>query len=367
MPGMGAAAEVFLVETPAHADDETLAAAGRRAFRAAGLSACIRGLTAVKSHFGEEGGKGFLPPPVIRAVVDEVKAAGGTPFLTDTSTLYTGKRSHAVDQAMLVHAHGFTIEAIGAPFLPVDGLVGAHETEVRIDAVHNKTVALAADILRAGSVVVVSHVTGHLACGLGATIKNVAMGFASRRGKLRQHSMLRPHVDPEACTGCEDCLPNCAAGAIGPRAGRKGDTPVMVIDAARCTGCGECLVSCRSGAVEFDWKADSRRLQESMAEHALGFAKRMAGRAGYVTFAAHITKDCDCMGKKQRPVCDDLGVLAGLDPVALDQAALDLVRERAGRTLESLSYPRLDATLQLAHAERVGLGTRQYRLVRESG
>jgi len=101
-----------------------------------------------------------------------------------------------------------------------------------------------------------------------------------------------------------------------------------------------------------------------MAEHALGFSRRLSPHIGYLTFIAHLTKDCDCMGKRQKPLCPDIGVLAGTDPVALDQAALDLVGERAGQSLEAMSYPRLDGTIQLAHAERIGLGTRRYRIVR---
>jgi uncharacterized Fe-S center protein len=363
MRRMSEPAVLHLVETPDRADAAVLADAARRAFRAANLGARVRGLTAVKSHFGEEGGAGYLPPPVLRAVVDEVKAAGGTPFLTDTTTLYTGRRSHAVDYAALVHEHGFTFEAIGAPFFCADGLVGANETEVKIDGVHHKSVALAADALRAGSAIIVSHVTGHLVCGIGATVKNIAMGFASRRGKLRQHSSLRPHVDPEACTSCEECLPTCPTGAIAAARTREGGAPVMAIDADKCSGCGECLASCRADAIRYDWRVESQKLQESMAEHALGYCKRMAGRFGFLTFAVHMTKDCDCMGQKQTPVCADIGVLAGFDPVALDQASLDLVRRRAGNTLEAMSYPRLDGTLQLAHGEKIGLGTRAYRIV----
>jgi hypothetical protein len=359
---MSEPAVLHLVEIPDRADAAVLADAARRAFRAADLGARVRGLTAVKSHFGEEGGAGYLPPPVLRAVVDEVKAAGGTPFLTDTTTLYTGRRSHAVDYAALVQEHGFTYEAVGAPFFCADGLVGANETEVEIAGEHHRKVALAADALRAGSAVIVSHVTGHLVCGLGATVKNIAMGFSSRRGKLRQHSSLRPHVDPEACIGCEECLPTCPTGAMATQP-RPGGTAVTAIDAAKCSGCGECLASCRADAIRFDWRVESRKLQESMAEHALGYCTRMAGRFGFLTFVVHVTKDCDCMGQKQEPVCSDIGVLAGFDPVALDQAALDLVRRRAGKTLEALSYPKLDASWQLAHGEKIGLGTRAYRIV----
>lgn len=360
---MSGQALVYLAETSERAGEEEMAAAARRAFEAAGLGARLRGLTAVKSHFGERGGRGFVPPRVIREVVAMVRAAGGTPFLTDTTTLYTGRRTNALDYGALVLEHGFTPEAVGAPFLCADGLVGANETEVPIEGVHHRSVALAADALRASSAVVVSHATGHLVAGLGATIKNIGMGFASRRGKLRQHSRLRPQVLADRCAGCEDCLPNCASGAIGPDPRRAGRRPVMAIDPERCTGCGECLASCRQDAIGFDWKVGSHRLQEAMAEYALGWVQRMAGRFGCLTFVTNVTKNCDCMGRREKPLCPDVGVLAGTDPVALDQAVCDLLRERNGRTLEAMSFPKLDGSVQLAHGERIGLGTRRYELV----
>lgn len=365
---MSEGSPIYLVDVPDGADADTLAAAGRAAFVAGGLAKRVRGLCAVKSHFGEEGGSGYVPPAAIRAIVQEVRRAGGNPFLTDTTTLYTGRRSNAVDHALLVHEHGFGVEAIGAPFIPVDGLVGANETAVEIGGVHHGRVSVAADAVRAGSAVVVSHLTGHLATGFGAAIKNLGMGLASRRGKLRQHSAMRPEVDGAACTACGDCLPNCPTGAIvlSERSGRRsrGKRRGARIDRAVCSGCGECLASCANNAVRFDWGVDSRRLQEAMAEHALGFARRMQGRVGYLTFAATITKDCDCLGRRARPICADVGVLAGFDPVAIDQAAIDLVRERSGRTIEAMSHPKLDGGYQLAHAERIGLGSRTYRLVR---
>lgn len=361
---MSASSPVYLAATPERATPEQLAEAARAAFAAADLGAVVRGLCAVKSHFGEEGGSGFVPPTAIRAVVDCVREAGGTPFLTDTTTLYTGRRANAVDHALLVHEHGFTIEAVGAPFLSVDGLVGSSETEVAIEGIHHRNVAVAADILRAGSAIVVTHATGHLGTGLGATIKNVGMGLASRRGKLRQHSVMRPEVSEARCSACGECLLNCSTGALalaGAAAGR-GERQVARIDRVICSGWGECLTSCRQDAIKYDWRVDSKRLQEETAEHALGFAKRMKGRVGYLTFATTITKDCDCLGKRARPLCPDIGVLAGFDPVALDQAVLDLLRERTGKTLEELAWPKLDAGHQLAHGEHIGLGSRRWHL-----
>ena len=84
---------------------------------------------------------------------------------------------------------------------------------------------------------------------------------------------------------------------------------------------------------------------------------------GYVTAAMGITKDCDCLGVNQPPLVEDIGLLASQDPVAIDQAVLDLVKQRAGRTLESMSYPRHDGTLQIQYAETMGLGSASYELV----
>jgi uncharacterized Fe-S center protein len=116
--------------------------------------------------------------------------------------------------------------------------------------------------------------------------------------------------------------------------------------------------------VQFDWSIMGRELQERIVEHAAGVVRRRPGRVAYVTAAWSITKDCDCMGIRQAPLTDDIGLLASTDPVAIDQAVLDLVREQAGRGLEQLSYPEHDGAIQLRYAEELGLGSRKYELVR---
>ena len=201
-------------------------------------------LVGIKQHFGEKGGDGWLRPPIAKRFVELVKKTGAKPFLTDTSTLYKGHRGTAVDYLNLCRDHGFTHETVGCPVIIADGLVGASQVFVRIDGKHYRDVPIAADAYHAFAFLVLTHVTGHLVGGLGASIKNVAMGLSSRAGKLSQHHGDIPIVDPKKCTACGRCEHLCPADAIA-----VGET--AVISREKCIGCGECLAVCPFGAVGF--------------------------------------------------------------------------------------------------------------------
>jgi len=138
---------------------------------------------------------------------------------------------------------------------------------------------------------------------------------------------------------------------------------VTIIDGDLCIGCGECVAVCLDSAVKFDWAIGGRELQERIVEHAAAVVRRKPKKIGYVTAAMSITKDCDCLGRDQPPLVEDIGLLASWDPVAIDQAVLQLFEERAGATLESLSYPKTNGTAQLEHAVKLGLGDREVELV----
>ncbi|MDZ7272315.1 MAG: DUF362 domain-containing protein, partial [candidate division KSB1 bacterium] len=193
-------------ESPAVADGLI-----RRLCQEAGMRQVVtpKDYVAVKLHFGEEGNGTHLPPSMVRPIVSFVKECGGRPFLTDTCVLYRSPRSNGITHLELAHAHGFTLEATGAPIVMADGLLGDSEITVPIPGKLFSEVSLAREAMRANALVVVSHVTGHVAAGLGATIKNLGMGLASRRGKLRQHSAMKPQVKPDVCTGCEECVRWC--------------------------------------------------------------------------------------------------------------------------------------------------------------
>jgi uncharacterized Fe-S center protein len=183
------------------------------------------------------------------------------------------------------------------------------------------------------------------------------MGCASRAGKLDQHSVTHPRVSAKQCRNCSVCMSFCPEAAIVQAEGH------VVIDPAKCIGCGECLVVCKFGAIKMKWDEDSLRLQEKMAEYAKRVLNHFPGRAVFLSFLIQVTKDCDCMAKNQKPVVEDAGILASVDPVAIDQAAADLVVARGGGADPLRAGYDLDWSGQLIHGERIGLGTRKYRLV----
>jgi uncharacterized Fe-S center protein len=351
---------VYFAELPAESSLEQRLAATQRILASCGLPSVVApgDRTAVKIHVGEKHNTTHVAPPIVRAVVEEVKRAGGHPFPTETSTLYKGERTNAVDHLRHAHAQGFGFEAIGAPFIMADGLTGNSEVEVPIKGLLFEKVAVAREVLLADSLVAVTHATGHLGNGLAAAIKNLGMGLASRMGKLRQHASLKPVVDSQACTFCAKCLKWCPAEAIVERGGKA------FIVSELCIGCGECLAVCRFDAVRHDWSSDLGQLQRRQAEHALGVIQDKRDKLLVLSYLTDMTRECDCVAASQKRLQPDLGVLASRDPVAADQAALDLTRERFGSSLAQAGWPQVDATVQLEHGEKIGLGSRTYELRR---
>ncbi|MBN1420638.1 MAG: DUF362 domain-containing protein [Planctomycetes bacterium] len=352
--------KVYFAPVPEKATDEDLAAAARAVFDAAGLASRFgeKDLVAIKSHFGEAGNANVVPPAALAAIGECVRIRGARPFLIETSTLYSGGRSDAVAHLATAHANGFGIDAVGMPLLMADGLTGDAEVEVDVPGSSLGKVAIAREALLVNALLIVTHVTGHMVTGAGAALKNVGMGLASRRGKLRQHSVMKPAVQASRCTACGRCIPVCPVEAIAFQ--EKGDRKAARIDDSRCIGCGECLTACRFEAIRYDWKVESRDLQLRMTEHAAGVILRLGEAMGFINVVARLTKDCDCLGKTQKRVAPDIGVLASTDVVAIDAASLDIIRSQVGKPLRDLSYPKLDPWIQIEHAEKLGLGSRTY-------
>jgi uncharacterized Fe-S center protein len=312
-------------------------------------------ITAVKTHFGERGVNSHVQPQYIEPIIRKIKACGAKAFLSDTNVLYKSERDNAVDHLALAYEHGFTYENTGAPVIIADGINGVNEQEIEINAPLNKRVNIAREYLSANSIIVVTHVTGHIGAGFGATIKNMGMGMSSRKGKLTQHSVSHPKIAENKCIQCGVCLQWCPVDAITMAENSA------VINDEKCIGCGECLAVCRPGAVKFKWDSSSELLQRQIAEHALGIATAKTGKIGYFTFLTHMTKECDCMAHPNKYIVDDIGVLAGTDPVAIDQAVWDLTM-KDGKNINQLSYPNVDGEEQLRYGEKIGLGSREYEI-----
>jgi uncharacterized Fe-S center protein len=311
---------------------------------------------AVKIHVGERKNTTFVKPELVRQVVQWIKAARGVPFLTETSTLYKGARSHAVDHLAHAFNHGFTYGKVGAPFIMADGLLGNSEIRINIPGKIFKSVLIAREVEAADALVAVSHATGHMACGIGACIKNLGMGLSSRMGKMRQHSSIKPYIKTDTCTFCKVCIKWCPQDTIVQKDGKA-----FIVN-ENCTGCGECLAVCSFDAVAYNWGVESKELQKRTAEHAYGAIINKKQKCLFINVLADMTKDCDCLGISQKAVIPDIGIVASNDAVAVDQATLDLSREANGTDLSHSSYAELDPGVQLSHAESIGMGSRVYEL-----
>jgi uncharacterized Fe-S center protein len=206
--------------------------------------------------------------------------------------------------------------------------------------------------------------------GFGGTIKNLGMGCAARKGKLQQHSDLLPKIKGKKCVGCGDCAGHCAQSAISI-INKK-----AVIDPQICVGCGECIIICPNEAIDVQWGMDTALFQKKMVEYAYAALKGKEKRSAFLNFLIQISPACDCTPFNDAPIVRDLGIMASRDPVAIDQASVDMVNRQAGLDGSCLKshkeigedkfrgvYPGIDWNVQLEHAEEIGLGSRKYELV----
>ncbi|MCE1246544.1 MAG: DUF362 domain-containing protein [Firmicutes bacterium] len=350
--------KVYLTRLNDGSTPEEQAKAVEKLFDACNVSEIIdkNNFVAIKVHVGEKNNTTHVPPEVPAVLVKKAKEKEAIPFLTETSTLYRGERENAVKHIMHAIRHGFTVDKIGAPFVMADGLAGNSEIEVEIDGELNKTVKVAREARMTDVLLVVTHSTGHIVCGYGGTIKNLGMGLASRKGKLRQHSTMAPEIDRNRCVMCGRCIKWCPEDAI------TAIDKKAYIHPDKCVGCGECLAVCQFDAVKFNWGAESSDIQRQMAEHAYGVVKGKESKCFYFNVMINMTQDCDCMGIVQEKIIPDIGILASADPVAIDEAALDLTLNN-GKDLVKASYEHLNGRIQLAHAEKIGMGSRKYEIV----
>lgn len=342
--------------------------------RVAGLADVVadEDLAAIKIHFGEEGTTGFLRPLWMRPIAEGLSAAGAKPFFTDASTLYVGHRGEAVSHAMLAARHGFDPLALGAPVIIADGLKGASQHAVHVGGKHIDEAYIARDIAEADFLVSVNHVKGHELAGFGGAIKNLGMGCASRQGKMHQHVTTGPAANPDDCKGCGECVKICRPGALALDENNR-----ITVNIENCVGCGGCFHACRHGGLVIDWKTDVQHFLERMMEYTLAVLRTKEKPCLHLNYVVDVVPDCDCVGFTDQPLCPDIGVLASWDPVACDQAALDMVAQAQplwpsklpeltppGTNKFVAVHPHVPEDMGLAYAEEIGVGSREYELVK---
>ena len=331
---------------------------------------------AIKMHFGELGNISYLRPNYAKAVADLVKELGGKPFLTDCNTMYPGSRKNALEHLECAWENGFTPLSAGCPVIIGDGLKGTDDIAVPLEGcVYTKEARIGRAIMDADVFISLTHFKGHEMTGFGGTIKNIGMGCGSRAGKTDQHSGGKPTVDPGRCRGCRRCLRECANnGLVYDERRRK-----MKVDLDRCVGCGRCLGACNFDAIDFAQNQAIAVLNAKMAEYTKAV---VSGRdAFHLSLVADVSPYCDCHGENDAPILPNIGMFASFDPVALDQACADaclaaepLSGSVLGDNMAAKGFvdrhdhfknttPESEWETQLSHGEKIGLGTRKYKLI----
>ena len=328
-------------------------------------------IVAVKLHFGEMGNAAYLRPVFLRSIVVKIKELGAVPFLTDTNTLYKGSRSDAVKHLATAVRNGFDYSCVECPIIIADGLRGSTEAVIDIEGEVLKETSIAKEIAESDAMIVVTHFKAHELTGFGGALKNMGMGCATRKGKLIQHSSLAPQINTTSCKGCKVCFGSCPGEAIS-LVNKKAS-----IYEEKCIGCGECLLMCPYNAIETKWDSAPDLFQKKMVEYAMGALKGKETKSIFLNFVMSVSPACDCYPNNDAPIVQDVGILASHDPVAIDTASCDLVNEAdslphtaikhrpdTGRDKWRSLYPDIDWNIQLNHAEKMGLGTRAYTLVK---
>lgn len=272
-----------------------------KVYRAMGREA--KGRVAVKLSTGEAGNPNHLSVDVIKRLV---KAVDGT--IVECNTAYEGCRCNVPDHIQTAAEHGFTAIA------EVDIMDGEGEMELPVrHSRHIKTNLVGKNWENYDFTIVLSHFKGHPMAGFGGALKNVAIGMASAAGKANIHT----------------------GGA--------------------------------STAVPVDWENVPPQdvFLESMAEACESVFDRAGDNILYISVANNLSVDCDCVAEPEPVHMEDIGILASLDPVALDRACVDMVYNSPDpgkkHLIERMESRR--ATHLLDYAEELGLGTQKYELV----
>lgn len=275
-----------------------------RIYKALGVPAT--GRVAIKISTGEQGGNNYLKPTLIRDLVDEVN---GT--LVECCTAYGGSRQDKSKHWQTVHNHGF--DSIAA----VDIMDEYGQMRIPVqDKKHIKYDIVGDHLAHYDFMINLAHFKGHAMGGFGGVLKNQSIGVASTAGKAYIHS-----------------------------AGKTQDADSL-------------------------WQniAQQDDFLESMAAAAQGVAQYFGQNIIYIDVMNNMSVDCDCNSHPADPMLKDMGILASTDPVALDQACLDLVfnhKASPGDDEKPLieRINRQHGTYITDYAEKIGLGSKKYELV----
>lgn len=268
------------------------------------LGANLTGKVAAKVHSGEKGNQNYLHPEFWRPIVEHV---GGT--IVECNTAYGGERNTTEKHLHLLEGHGWT------KYFDVD-LLDAEGPDLRVEIPDGKAIKynlLGKNTKNYDSMIVLSHFKGHPMGGYGGALKQLSIGCASSAGKSVIHS-----------------------------AGVTEDQNIL-----------------------WEHTAPQDKFLEAMADAAKSVVELFKGKIAYINIMCNMSVDCDCCAVAEDPCMKDIGILASLDPIAIDQACVDLVRKSndPGRDhlLERIESRNGEHTIEAA--AELGFGSREYELI----
>ena len=260
------------------------------------------GKVGVKISTGEAGGHNYLKPELIKTLVNKLNAN-----ILECNTAYAGKRNTTEAHLQTIHDHGF--DAIAT----VDLMDKDGEIEIPANCKHLDVDIVGKTIANYDYIINLAHFKGHAMGGFGGVIKNQSIGIASSNGKAYIHT----------------------AGAT------------------------------RNPNELWNNLPEQNAFLESMAEAAKAVSDYMNGHILYIDVMNNLSVDCDCDANPEDPCMKDIGILASLDPVAVDQACIDKIWESTdpGRDHFIERVERQNGRHILPYAESIGLGSREYELI----
>ncbi len=355
----------------------------------------------IKTHFGALENTRYIRPSYIRFLSDFVKEIGGIPSLAEscgwglpesisgTHTEYSG-RANEEEYLQVALMHGFTQETMGAPMLMLDGPYGIDYNIQQINGNLLKEVFVAGRLREFDYMVLATHFKGHLGAGFGGALKNLGIGCVAKGQKIRAHLGTVFDYDLSKCTeDCDKCVKVCPTGALS-----KGVDKILKKNWDKCRYCYMCKSICDKGVIDTG-SSTTEDFIYRFVDNAKGVVDYFGkDKIFYINYAIDITWQCDC-GSSDVPFIPDIGVLSSHDPVAIDQACIDLAHKSSFNPNSVLSdikslknngndwfsyIPRFDPQsgdldfnlngkklnnweTQLRGAEEIGLGTRNYNLI----
>jgi uncharacterized Fe-S center protein len=325
---------------------------------------------AIKIHTGNNIGYSTAHPVFVRKVVQAVRDGGGKPFVCDLKGDVKG-----------AEGRGYTAETLGCPIYPV---AGPDEKYFYLHHRPYKNIQdwqVAGMIQDASFIINFAHVKGHPSCGMGAAIKNIALGCMAHQTRSAMHDTMQfdqywfreKCADPEMVKRIVDACPH--NGIVVD----KNNPQDIHLHPEECNACGRCLKIAPPGSLKIDVANFNSFMEACAISTQLVYSTFAKEKITNLALATHMTPVCDCFGFTSMPILPDAGVFGSDDIVALDQAILDKIAEtrlieenvptamevhtREGHPLRWLHGPLKNPYMVTEYGEQYGLGTRQYELI----